>query len=147
MSLAWIILSGIEANTTGTGRLMQYLQDSILADRRYDGTIMYCPKDQRLTPEQITFLAEVPRLTVFHPQMLGISQVFELMARRGAAGRITHLYLLDSFFFCIRSYNHLDHETAPCQRCIGDRQWVNAATAPPALSPNFINLSAPVMCI
>ena len=29
------------------------------------------------------------------------------------------MYLLDSSFFCIRSYNFVDGERKPCTRCVG----------------------------
>jgi hypothetical protein len=117
--LAWAFVSGIEANTTGTGRFMQHLQAAILAERRYDGTIVYCPAGQTLSAEQIGWLAQIPHLVIFHPQMLGVRETLDLMTRRAAAGRPTHLYLLDNFFFCLKSYNHLDHEYGPCLRCVG----------------------------
>lgn len=124
--LNWAFLSGIEANDTGTGRFMQHLQSAILSQRRYDGTVVYCPVGKTLTPDMMTWLAEIPRLVVFHPQMLGVRETLGLMNRRAEAGRITHLYMLDNFFFCVRSYNHLDHETAPCMRCVGPGQGTQA---------------------
>src|SRR5580704_4527589 len=105
---AWAFLSGIEANHTGTGRFMQHLQTAILKRGLVDGTIVYSPVGQSLSPEGLASMAAVPHLVAFHPQMLGVRDTLALMHRRAAAGRRTHLYMLDNFFFCLRSYNHLD---------------------------------------
>jgi hypothetical protein len=126
MSMAWAFLSGIEANTTGTGRFMQHLQAAVLKRGKLDGTIVYSPAGQTLTADGQAFLASAPHLVIFHPQMAGPEVVLSLMQRRAAAGLRTHLYMLDNFFFCIRSYNHLDHEVGPCFRCVGPGQGVNA---------------------
>lgn len=143
--LKWAFVSGIEANDTGTGRFMQHLQAAILRDKRYDGTIVYCPKDKTLTPDMLNWLSDIPHIVIFHPQMLGVRETIQLMQLRAAAGRTTHLYMLDNFFFCVRSYNHLDQEHAPCMRCVGPEQGMNAIAqncrpwpAADALSPLFI---------
>jgi hypothetical protein len=125
-SLKWAFVSGIEANDTGTGRFMQHLQAAILREKRYDGTIVYCPKDKTLTPDMLNWLSTIPHVVVFHPQMLGVRDTLALMHQRAASGLTTHLYMLDNFFFCLRSYNHLDHETTPCLRCVGHGQGVKA---------------------
>jgi len=124
---AWTFVSGIEANTTGTGRFMQHLQAAILRRGKFDGTIVYCPAGQIMTESTMAMLAVVPHLVVFHPQMLGVRETLTLLQRRATVGKITHLYLLDNFFFCLRSYNHLDHEYEPCFRCLGPGQGINAA--------------------
>jgi len=127
MALAWAILSGIEANHTGTGRFMQHLQSVILKRGLFNGTIFYCPAGKILPPDTSAALSEVPHLVVLHPQMLGVRETLALMQARAAKNLETNLYLLDSFYFCLRSYNHLDHETAPCLRCIGPGQIAQAA--------------------
>ncbi|TAK98963.1 MAG: hypothetical protein EPO08_17825 [Rhodospirillaceae bacterium] len=119
IAMKWAILSGIEANHTGTGRFMQHLQAAILERGLLDGTIIYSPAGQALLPEALMLLGKVPHLVVVHPQMLGVHETMRLMQERAAKGYKTRFYLLDSFFFCLRSYNHLDHETAPCLRCLG----------------------------
>lgn len=142
--MKWAILSGIEANHTGTGRFMQHLQSVILAKNLYDGTIVYSPNGQTLTADSLNFLSTIPQLLVLHPQMLGVRETLSLMQQRAAKGHLTKFYLLDSFFFCLRSYNHLDHEIAPCLRCIG-LNFKAAATnnclpwpAQDAFTPDFI---------
>lgn len=116
----WVLLSGIpSSHPGGTGQLMRHLENEILSSKRFDGTVIYSPDGERLTEEQTHLLTETPKVVIFHPQMLGLTDTTELLARRKAKGLVTHLYLLDSFFFCRRSYNHIDTEISPCMRCIG----------------------------
>src|SRR3954467_15968679 len=122
----WAFLSGIEANHTGTGRFMQHLQASILARGHVDGSIFYANREKPLSPQMAQMLAAIPHLVLFHPQMLGLSAALALIETRANAGRTTHLYLLDSFFFCRRSYNHIDDEAVACLRCLGDPQGTAA---------------------
>ena len=124
--LSWVFLSGIEANTTGAGRLLQHLQAAILKRGLLDGTILYSPLGKMLSNDAMEWLTTIPHLVLFHPQMLGIDQTGELIRRRTAQDRPTHLYLLDSYFFCRRSYNHIDPETAACLRCVGQGREINA---------------------
>ena len=126
MSFDWAFVSGIEANTTGTGRFMQHLQAMILKRGKFDGTIVYCPDGRTLDGDTMKMLLEIPHVVVFHPQMLGARETLALMESRATAGRLTHLYLLDNSFFCLRSYNHLDADTGPCFRCVGEGQGVQA---------------------
>src|SRR5688572_18103751 len=99
MALAWAILSGIEANHTGTGRFMQHLQAVILKRGLFNGTIFYCPAGKVLPTDTATTLAEIPHLLILHPQMLGVRETLALMQVRAAKKLKTNLYLLDSFFF------------------------------------------------
>lgn len=116
----WVLLSGIpSSHPGGTGQLMRHLEKEILASGRYDGTIIYCPDEESLNEEQLNLIIDTPRVVIFHPQMLGLLETINLISRRRAQGLITHIYLLDSFFFCRRSYNHIDSETSPCLRCVG----------------------------
>jgi hypothetical protein len=123
---AWAFISGIEANSTGTGRFMQHLQTAVIKRGKFDGTILYCPSGQTIAPHMLNMLTGIPHLVAFHPQMLGFRDTLTLFQQRAAAGRVSHLYLLDNSFFCVRSYNHLDHETGPCFRCVGPGQSANA---------------------
>lgn len=116
----WVLLSGIpSSHPGGTGQLMCYLENELLRSQRYDGTIMYSPDGESLSEDQLSLLADIPKVVIFHPQMLGLAETISLLASRKANHLVTHLYLLDSFFFCRRSYNHIAAETAPCLRCIG----------------------------
>lgn len=141
----WVLLSGIpSSHPGGTGQLMRHLEKEILASHRYDGTIIYCPDQEDLTEEQFSLLIDIPKVVIFHPQMLGLSATTSLLSKRRAKGLTTHIYLLDSFFFCRRSYNHIDNETSPCLRCTGENNmdaadsmgcapWPKAENAAPIL--------------
>src|ERR1700748_584474 len=122
----WAFLSGIEANHTGTGRFMQHLQAAILARGAIDGSIFYANAEKPLLPPVAEMLAALPHVVLFHPPLLGLNATLALIEKRTAAGRTTHLYLLDSFFFCLRSYNHLDDEAIACLRCVSDARGAAA---------------------
>jgi len=53
---------------------------------------------------------------LLHPQSIGGRWCLDLIRRRRQP---TWIYLLDSSFFCIRSYNHLATEHDACVRCLG----------------------------
>lgn len=98
---------------------MRHLENQILESGRFDGTIMYSPDGESLGHDQLKILVNTEKVIVFHPQMLGAGETLKLIESRYRGGRITHIYLLDSYFFCRRSYNHIDVETHPCLRCVG----------------------------
>jgi hypothetical protein len=53
---------------------------------------------------------------LLHPQSIGGRWSLDLIRRRRQP---TWIYLLDSSFFCLRSYNHLATEHDACLRCVG----------------------------
>ena len=134
------ILSGIEPDDSGTGRLMQYLTADASS---VNVTFLFFPFYLRelraaLFSKNIKTIISYFRkagiylkiwslalpgfgnkeneLILFHPQNLGYwKTLFFLRIFRGQIS----WYLLDSSFFCIRSYNHLQGETTPCLRCLG----------------------------
>jgi glycosyltransferase involved in cell wall biosynthesis len=55
-------------------------------------------------------------LLIFHPQEIGSKRVRHLIETRKAT---TALYLLDSSYFCVRSYNFIPGENDACLRCVG----------------------------
>jgi hypothetical protein len=61
---------------------------------------------------------ETPRLVVLHPQEIGTRWLDALITRRARLSKITELFVLDASFFCVRSYNHMPGENAPCLRCL-----------------------------
>lgn len=63
-------------------------------------------------------ILDAPRLLVLHPQEIGTRWLDALITRRALRGRVTELFVLDTSFFCIRSYNKLDGENRPCLRCL-----------------------------
>ena len=67
----------------------------------------------RLRLEATTNLNQV---VLLHPQTIGMQRVVEFIRKRKIA---PWLLLLDSGYFCIRSYNYIPGERAPCERCVG----------------------------
>lgn len=67
-----------------------------------------------------TAVIRAPRVLVIHPQEMGMRWLDDLISRRGRAGMVTELFVLDASFFCIRSYNHLDGEAGACLLCLRD---------------------------
>ena len=61
-------------------------------------------------------LSAAESLILLHPQSIGGRWSLALIRRRRNP---TWIYLLDSSFFCIRSYNHLATESDACTRCLG----------------------------
>ena len=55
-------------------------------------------------------------VVIFHPQTIGLSLMREIIDARP----LTWMYVLDSSTFCVRSYNCLPAESAPCLRCVGN---------------------------
>jgi len=58
--------------------------------------------------------------------MIGVKSVRKLLRRRRQLNLITHIYMLDSFVFCRRSYNHIDSENSPCLRCVNSEDFAIA---------------------
>ena len=63
------------------------------------------------------FLSGRGKLLIMHPQTLGFA-LTRWLIWRWPAGKI-YLYVLNSSYFCIRSYNYIPNETGPCLRCQG----------------------------
>jgi hypothetical protein len=60
-------------------------------------------------------LQQERQLLLLHPQNLGFELTLSLLATRR---KPPLLYLLDSSFFCIASYNHVKGDREPCTACI-----------------------------
>jgi len=56
------------------------------------------------------------KLIIVHPQSIGYTTLFKISKRN----KIFASYLVDSSWFCIKSYNHIEGELIPCMRCISD---------------------------
>lgn len=63
----------------------------------------------------IVLLRRRQRMILLHPQNLGYRLALRLIESRKPPSL---LYLLDSSFFCVASYNHLQGENGSCLRCI-----------------------------
>ena len=68
-------------------------------------------------------IRDAESVILLHPQSIGGGWCLDLIERRRCP---TWIYLLDSSFFCIRSYNHLPEEQDACVRCLGGA-WAAAA--------------------
>ena len=127
------IVSGIPAGNSGTGQLVAYLRSRGLRfldpGRRLDRS-----DDRSAFRELVFWLREGPRWLLFlvrlwilrksgkrvlllHPQDIGFAATLKIIKfMRGNCW----IYLLDSSFFCIRSYNFMPTETSACLRCLAD---------------------------
>jgi hypothetical protein len=139
-----LILSGMKPDGTGVGRLMTCLVAEAAARPAGDVRILCRPtwkkpfdllrrgrigeslsawrgerEWQQLLSEPDVRNAEP--LVLIQPQTLGVSWCEKLIASRRLP---VWLYLMDSSFFCLKSYNHIEGEHSACTRCLGGRwQW------------------------
>jgi hypothetical protein len=139
------IVSGIPPGNSGTGQLVEHLQTEIVRTE-YPCRLTFRPRPLNIARAIIQhgrvreagkLIWEYPaRMRAFksamhevmdndalpalllHPQTLGFSQVTELIKKRRTR---TSILLLDSSFFCVSSYNHVQGENSPCLRCIGGK--------------------------
>ena len=58
------------------------------------------------------------KLIVIHHQLIGLKIVEKIVKRKKG---ITTFFLLDSGFFCIASYNHIEKENSECLECLGGK--------------------------
>ncbi|MEO1024894.1 MAG: hypothetical protein AAFX07_04985 [Pseudomonadota bacterium] len=127
------VVSGVPAGNSGTGQLVAYLRSSglrfIEPGRRLDRA-----DDRTVVHELVFWMREGPRWLIFffrlwilrnsgrgvlllHPQDIGFNATLRIIKlMRGNCW----IYLLDSSFFCIRSYNFMPMETSACLRCLAD---------------------------
>lgn len=139
------IISGIPPGESGTGRLVSLLTDDIKLLSQRKIRLVFKPEKPAYWRIKLLFrekkifkvfdlalhyfvrifqfwliivriwLNRDARIMLLHPQNLGYRLSIRLMESR----RIPPvLYLLDSSFFCISSYNHVKRENRPCLRCI-----------------------------
>jgi hypothetical protein len=59
--------------------------------------------------------AKTKNILLLHPQNLGLDLSIQVLKSKYFNSTI---YLLDSSFFCIRSYNHIPSEYSACLRCV-----------------------------
>jgi hypothetical protein len=136
-----ILISGIPQGASGTGRVLTYIVHEALRTPEADIRFIF-------GLDESAFLPFLPRGLVFnalwtawlrlgfrisralrngtvideesvvllHPQTLGFRRCMKLIERRSTP---TWLYLMDSSFFCIRSYNYIPGEESACLRCLG----------------------------
>lgn len=143
--MKYLIVSGIKSGDSGTGRFVAYLEEQMLS--HLDLNIVLIGRPDRLALWQLKSLVQrrlfvkmcsdilryffqlvkfwgllifyglIQRrnLILLHPQNLGYYLSLFLLKYRTNPGL---LYLLDSSFFCISSYNYIKGENNACLRCI-----------------------------
>lgn len=141
-----VVVSGIPAGESGTGRFVAHLQERLteLAENQ----IQLVARPERPARWQIglwlrdkaylrvasavfrylfllskfwlgvvyVWMVRDQGLILLHPQNLGYRLAIRLLDSRT---RPALVYLLDSSFFCVASYNHIKGENGACLRCLG----------------------------
>lgn len=136
-----LIISGVPALEKGAGLLLMQLEKELLTEKRV--RILYA-SNRASVSEAIKrrkihllikhFILHVFRrlrllyyigsgkirrpsfIILFHHQYIGPRFCEGIIKKRG---QNTWLFLLDSGFFCIRSYNHIEYSDCECLQCIG----------------------------
>lgn len=139
-----LILSGMKPDGTGVGRLMACLvaeaaarpagevrilcrpswkQPLELLRRGRIGECLAVWRGERQWQQLLSdpAIRNADPLVLIQPQTLGVRWCEQLLAGRRLPA---WLYLMDSSFFCLKSYNHIAGEHSACTRCLGGRwQW------------------------
>lgn len=140
-----VIISGIPAGDSGTGRLVAHLQARVteIAGNKIrlfsrpecpapwqiqlwlkNGAYVLAVREMiRYGFLMLSFFRNVSvvlwkpniRMILLHPQNVGYRLALRLLESRKLPSLI---YLLDSSFFCLVSYNHLPGKTGPCLDCL-----------------------------
>jgi hypothetical protein len=125
---ALTFVSGIGPGPSGTGALMIGLMNEAAGDA--STRFLYkVPRRSTLlgllkyVVGRASFAGRVRRaarmdgpLVLMHPQTIG----FGIFSAVIEARPVTWMYVLDAYVFCVRSYNCLPQESAPCLRCLGN---------------------------
>ena len=128
MKRPFVIISGIGPSYSGTGALMQWLVAA--ADGDASVRLGYKKERGREFRKLIEYVINrtgfrwmVRRaaksegeVILFHPQTIGLRALRDIIEPR----ELTWMYVLDASAFCLRSYNCLPSESAPCLRCVGN---------------------------
>lgn len=142
-----VVVSGIPAGDSGTGRLVAHLKLRMVElaggriklvarperPPRWQLSIWWRNKEySRAAKEVLRYALRLYRfwlglglvwinpekhLILLHPQNLGYRLAIKLIESRTNP---TLMFLLDSSFFCIVSYNHIQGENGSCTRCLED---------------------------
>lgn len=136
----WLVVLGIDSNDHGgTGRLVSWLRKTLPSEVE-KVTFLYAPDwgDAVLGYVSERQARTDAELLLIHPQCLGYARTTSLIL---GSRRPAHLYLLDSSFFCVRSYNHRPGLSSACTECVGgqfDRQQANGCEPFPIPSPKAV---------
>lgn len=140
-----VVVSGIPTGDSGTGRFVAHLQERMAALAGNRITLVSRPErparwqfglwlKEKLYRRAVmavfryalqlslfwlgvayVWLRRDKRMILLHPQNLGYRLALRLIETRA---RPSLIYLLDSSFFCVVSYNHIQGENGPCLRCL-----------------------------
>lgn len=166
-----VVISGIPAGDSGTGRFVAHLEARMtelagnrikliakperpalwqirlwLRNKAYKHTVRELVRYGFLLWEFWAGVSQILlrrgcRLILLHPQNVGYRLALRLLESRKEPPLI---YLLDSSFFCVVSYNHLQGENGACLRCLelGFGQMAENGCKPfPRLDPEAINFA------
>lgn len=144
-TLRLVVVSGIPAGSSGTGRLVAHLEERMTALMGAQAKLVARPErppgwqlkiwlQQKLYFKllveasiylrklvlfwwslSLLFVLRGRKVILLHPQNLGYGLTLRLIASLKSPPLV---YLLDSSFFCISSYNHVSGEGRSCIRCI-----------------------------
>lgn len=131
------LFTGMPPGTSGTGQLVEWLRrqggdvvhtvDQVLSPRTLlrSGRIFAAMREAVVPPiSRLLFrfrfwleaFLNTYDVVLLHPQSIGMRRTIAFIRRRKTA---PVLFLLDSSYFCIRSYNYLPGGTEPCLHCLG----------------------------
>lgn len=140
-----LIFCGIQPGSSGVGRVMSFLSKEadrfrsnreirlffgttgspsikslLIRKRIFDATKTLLTRVirkhtlKRTLTNQLAL--EAKSVILIHPQTLGFEWCINFIRKRIHP---TWIYVMDSSFFCVQSYNHVNGETKPCVRCLG----------------------------
>lgn len=146
-----IILSGIDVNNGGVGRLLKELFkhcandiEVITLEKRGVNSdnirtrikrqlsrvpvidwlvrrIFYFMKFKRRSGKKIQKIKD-SNVMLIHIQTVGLDNIKTLLNNNNKVS----VYIMDNSFFCVRSYNYISAENDACSRCIGDHDYLSA---------------------
>jgi hypothetical protein len=111
-----IVVTGMPPGKTGTGQMVAQL----FTELRQRGVALRPFVAETWGDALIGEVAAIQEAEGFpvlllHPQTLGFERMLALVERLEVP---VLMYLLDTGFFCIRSYNHLPGQAGPCHDCL-----------------------------
>ena len=138
-----VILSGIPPGPSGTGGVISFLVREASIRKKQEVRFVFGPEASLL--EALRYLIrgqllkaaslmslrtgipmrnalkekaviETRDIVLIHPQSMGFRETMEFIDRRTDP---VWLYLMDSSYFCVRSYNYIPDEKTACLRCLG----------------------------
>jgi hypothetical protein len=134
-----VLYAGIQPGSSGTGQLVGWLQRQgaevvhsaqysqfplallrvgrVLEALREEVAVQFVRARFRLR-FRLDSLRNGHEAVLLHPQTIGLRRTLDFVRRRR---RPPVMFLLDSSFFCIRSYNHVPGMMAPCLECLEGR--------------------------